>query len=46
MSDAEVASVLTYVYNNWNNAGFDVTPAEVQAVRQGGPPVSAAVSAE
>jgi nitrite reductase (NO-forming) len=46
MSDAEVASVLTYVYNNWDNAGFDVTPAEVQAVRQGGPPVSAAVSAE
>jgi nitrite reductase (NO-forming) len=45
MSDDDVANVLTYVYNNWGNAGHDVTPAEVAAVRRGGPPASAAVAA-
>ena len=45
MSDEDVANVLTYVYNNWGNAGHDVTPAEVAAVRRGGPPASAAVAA-
>ncbi len=38
-----MANVLTYVYNNWGNAGFDVTPAEVEAVRRGGPPEGSAV---
>jgi nitrite reductase (NO-forming) len=42
MSDDDVASVLTYVYNNWSNAGHDVTSAEVAAVRQAGPPAGAA----
>ena len=46
MSDNDVANVLTYVYNNWGNAGHDVTPAEVAAVRRGGPPAAAAVHAE
>jgi nitrite reductase (NO-forming) len=45
MSDADVANVLTYVYNNWGNAGHDVTPAEVAAVRRGGPPAASAVQA-
>jgi nitrite reductase (NO-forming) len=43
MSDPDVASVLTYVYANWGNAGHDITPAEVQAVRAAGPPPAAAV---
>lgn len=42
MSDEDVASVLTYVYNNWNNAGHDVTPAEVASVRRVGAPANAA----
>jgi nitrite reductase (NO-forming) len=37
MSDEEVASVLTYVFNNWGNAGHDVTAADVAAVRRAGP---------
>jgi nitrite reductase (NO-forming) len=37
MSDEDVSAVLTYVYNNWNNAGHDVTPAEVRAVRSASP---------
>jgi nitrite reductase (NO-forming) len=45
MSDADVANVLTYVYANWGNAGHDVTPAEVAAVRRSGPPPGAAVAA-
>jgi nitrite reductase (NO-forming) len=44
MSDADVASVLTYVYGNWGNAGFDITPEEVAAVRAAGPPATAAVT--
>ncbi|MEO7190743.1 MAG: copper-containing nitrite reductase [Vicinamibacterales bacterium] len=32
-SDEEIANVLTSVYNTWNNAGFEVTPAEVKAAR-------------
>lgn len=35
LSDEDVANVLTYVYANWNNAGHDVTPSEVRAVRGG-----------
>ena len=33
LSDEDVANVLTYVYNNWGNAGHEVTPAEVRALR-------------
>ena len=33
LSDEDVANALTYVYNNWNNKGHEVTPAEVKAVR-------------
>ena len=33
MSDEDIANVLTYVYGQWNNAGHEVTPAEVAAVR-------------
>lgn len=43
MTDEDVANVLTYVYNNWGNAGHDVTPEEVAAVRRGGPPAGSAV---
>jgi nitrite reductase (NO-forming) len=38
LSDDEVAHVLTYVLNNFNNKGGAVTPAEVKAVRTGGKP--------
>ena len=34
LSDEEIANVLTYVYNNWENAGHDVTPAEVRQARR------------
>jgi nitrite reductase (NO-forming) len=34
LSDEDVANVLTYVYNSWNNAGYEVTPAEVAAARK------------
>jgi nitrite reductase (NO-forming) len=44
MSDEDVANVLTYVYNTWGNAGHEVTPAEVSAVRAAGPPPAAAVA--
>jgi nitrite reductase (NO-forming) len=33
LSDEDVANALTFVYNTWNNAGHEVTPAEVKAVR-------------
>lgn len=33
LSDEDVANVLTFVYNNFNNAGHEVTPPEVSAVR-------------
>ncbi|MDE1898568.1 MAG: nitrite reductase, copper-containing [Xanthomonadaceae bacterium] len=33
LSDAEIAHVLTYVLNNFNNKGGTITPAEVKAVR-------------
>jgi nitrite reductase (NO-forming) len=33
LSDEDIANVLTYVYSNWRNAGHEVTPAEVKAVR-------------
>lgn len=33
LSDSEVANVLTYIYKNWGNQGFEVTEAEVRAQR-------------
>ena len=33
LSDEDVANVLTYVYSQWGNAGHEVKPAEVAAVR-------------
>jgi nitrite reductase (NO-forming) len=33
LSDEEIADVLTYVYNSWGNAGFEITPAEVKKYR-------------
>jgi nitrite reductase (NO-forming) len=33
LSDEDVANVLTFVYSQWNNAGHEVTPAEVKRVR-------------
>ena len=38
LSDEEIASVLTYVLNNFNNKGGAISPAEVEAVRSGGEP--------
>lgn len=43
MGDEDVANVLTYVYSSWNNAGFEVTPQEVAAVRAAGPREASAV---
>ena len=34
LSDEDVANALTYVSSRWNNAGWDVTPAEVRARRK------------
>ncbi len=33
LKDEDIANVLTYVYNNWNNAMLDVTPEEVRQHR-------------
>lgn len=33
LNDEDVANVLTYVYNTWNNNGSEVTPEEVAAAR-------------
>jgi nitrite reductase (NO-forming) len=33
LTDEQVANALTFVYSQWNNAGHEVTPAEVAAVR-------------
>lgn len=33
LSDADIASALTFVYNSFGNSGKDVTPAEVKALR-------------
>ncbi len=33
LSDEQVANTLTFVYSQWNNAGHEVTPAEVASVR-------------
>ena len=34
LSDEDAANVLTYVYGSWGNAGHEVKPAEVAAVRK------------
>jgi len=41
LSDEDVANVLSYVYSAWGNAGHDVTPAEVRAIRGGAAPPAA-----
>jgi nitrite reductase (NO-forming) len=33
LSDEDIANILTYVYSQWGNAGHEVTPADVKAVR-------------
>ena len=33
LNDEDVANVLTYVYNTWDNNGSEVTPDEVAAIR-------------
>lgn len=37
LSDDEIANVLTYVLNNFNNKGGTISPSEVKAVRAAGP---------
>jgi nitrite reductase (NO-forming) len=37
LSDEDIANVMTYVYGTWGNAGHEVTPAEVKAVRGASP---------
>jgi len=34
LSDHDVANVLTYIYSQWDNAGFEVLPQEVSVVRE------------
>ncbi|MBI4421493.1 MAG: nitrite reductase, copper-containing [Gemmatimonadetes bacterium] len=34
LEDEDMANVLTYVYSQWNNAGHEVTPADVLTVRK------------
>lgn len=33
LSDEEIANVLTYIYNNWNNKGVEITPADVSKAK-------------
>jgi len=35
LTDEDVANVLTFVYSQWGNAGFVVSPSEVAAIRAG-----------
>lgn len=37
LTDADIASVLTYVYNSFGNSGIEVTREEVRALRAQGP---------
>ncbi|HVU27135.1 MAG TPA: copper-containing nitrite reductase [Verrucomicrobiae bacterium] len=46
LTDDQIANVLTFVRNNWNNSGDAVTPDEVRAARAGAKPVAAANSFE
>lgn len=34
LSDEEISSILTYVYNNWGNSGKDVTASQVKTHRK------------
>jgi nitrite reductase (NO-forming) len=34
LSDEQIANVLTFVYNSWDNNGKEVTPLQVAAQRQ------------
>jgi mono/diheme cytochrome c family protein len=34
LNDEQIANVLTYVYNNWENNGTEVTPEQVKKVRE------------
>lgn len=45
LTDEEIANVLTYVYNNWDNNGTEVTPAMVEEARKL-PPLSPAPGVE
>ncbi|MFN2372498.1 MAG: copper-containing nitrite reductase [Cyclonatronaceae bacterium] len=40
LSDEEVANVVTYLLNNFDNGGGEVTPDDVNRVREAGPPDS------
>jgi nitrite reductase (NO-forming) len=43
LEDIDIASILAFVYSEWGNAGHDVTPDEVAAVRRKpAPPVPSA----
>ncbi len=42
LSDESIANVLTYVYNQWENNGTEVTPEMVKAVRDRGAPATQA----
>ncbi|HUO92901.1 MAG TPA: copper-containing nitrite reductase [Rhizomicrobium sp.] len=33
LTDEDIANVLSYIYGNWGNSGFEVTPTEVKAAR-------------
>ena len=45
LSDEQIANVLTYVYNSWENNGTEVTPEMVAEARKQGPPPTAAPAA-
>jgi nitrite reductase (NO-forming) / hydroxylamine reductase len=46
LSDEEVANVLTFVLNTWNNPGGEVQPAQVAQLRDGSPEVAATAPSE
>ena len=43
LEDEAIANVLTYVYNQWDNNGTEVTPEMVKSVRDAGVPVNGSV---
>ncbi len=44
LTDDEIASVMTFVLNNWGNSGDTVTPEHVTKVRKEGPAKNAVIS--
>lgn len=36
LNNEDVANVLTYIYSEWENAGHEITPADVEKVRKAG----------